>query len=222
MPLKNNLIDIHKRIAAACARSGRNTDEVTLICVSKTIPSEMIAEAQDLGENVFGENRPQELRDKLPLIKGAQWHLIGHLQTNKVKYVVGNSALIHSVDSLHLAEAINDEAFKKGIIQDILLEVNISGEESKYGLTISQIPNIIKEVGSLKSIRFRGFMTMAPLGAPEEEIRSIFRSAHNLFTQYKDYGADILSMGMSGDFEIAIEEGATHIRVGSSIFKKGL
>ena len=221
MPLKNNLTDIHKRIEAACARSGRSADEVTLICVSKTIPPEMIAQAQSLGENVFGENRPQELRDKLPLIKGAQWHLIGHLQTNKVKYVVANAALIHSVDSLHLAGAINDEAFKKGIIQDILLEVNISGEESKYGLTTEQIPNIIKEVGSLKNIRFRGFMTMAPLGAPEDEIRSIFRSAHNLFTQYKDCGAETLSMGMSGDFEIAVEEGATHIRVGSAIFKKG-
>ncbi len=219
MPLKTNLADIHKRIDAACERAGRNSDEVTLICVSKTVPPELIAEAQALGENIFGENRPQELRDKLPLIKGAQWHLIGHLQTNKVKYVVANALLIHSVDSLSLAQAINNEAFKKGIIQDILLEVNISGEESKYGLTISQIPNIIKEVGSLKNIRFRGFMTMAPLGAPEEEIRSIFRHAHNLFTQYKDIGADILSMGMSGDFEIAVEEGATHIRVGRSIFK---
>lgn len=219
MPLKNNLTDIHKRIEDACARSGRSTDEVTLICVSKTVSPEMIKEAQSLGENVFGENRPQELRDKLPLINGAQWHLIGHLQTNKVKYVVGNAVLIHSVDSLNIAEAINNEAFKKGIIQDILLEVNISGEESKYGLTTEQIPNIIKEVGSLKNIRFRGFMTMAPLGAPEEEIRSIFRQAHSLFTQYKDFGADILSMGMSGDFEIAVEEGATHIRVGRSIFK---
>ncbi|MBR2884204.1 MAG: YggS family pyridoxal phosphate-dependent enzyme [Clostridia bacterium] len=222
MPLKNNITDIHKRIEDACARSGRSTDEVTLICVSKTVSPEMIKEAQSLGENVFGENRPQELRDKLPLINGAQWHLIGHLQTNKVKYVVGNAVLIHSVDSLNIAEAINNEAFKKGIIQDILLEVNISGEESKYGLTTEQIPNIIKEVGSLKNIRFRGFMTMAPLGAPEEEIRSIFRQAHSLFTQYKDFGADILSMGMSGDFEIAVEEGATHIRVGSAIFKKGM
>ncbi|MBQ6937690.1 MAG: YggS family pyridoxal phosphate-dependent enzyme [Clostridia bacterium] len=222
MPLKNNITDIHKRIEDACARSGRSTDEVTLICVSKTVSPEMIKEAQSLGENVFGENRPQELRDKLPLINGAQWHLIGHLQTNKVKYVVGNAVLIHSVDSLNIAEAINNEAFKKGIIQDILLEVNISGEESKYGLTITQIPTIIKDIGSLENIRFRGFMTMAPLGAPEEEIRSIFRQAHSLFTQYKDFGADILSMGMSGDFEIAVEEGSTHIRVGSAVFKKGM
>ena len=219
MQLKNNLTDIHKKIEDACARAGRNAGDVTLICVSKTIPPEMIIEAQSLGENVFGENRPQELRDKLPLIKGAQWHLIGHLQTNKVKYVVGSAQLIHSVESLRLAEAINDEALKKGIVQDILLEVNISGEESKYGLTTEQIPNIIKEVGSLKNIRFRGFMTMAPLGAPEEEIRSIFKKAHNLFTEYKDCGADILSMGMSGDFEIAVEEGATHVRVGRAIFK---
>ncbi len=222
MPLKNNLENIHAEIEAACLRVGRSADEVTLICVSKTVPAERILQAQALGENVFGENRPQELRDKLPLVKGAQWHLIGHLQTNKVKYVVANAALIHSVDSLHLAQAINDEAFKKGVIQDILLEVNISGEESKYGLTIGQIPTIIKDIESLKNIRFKGFMTMAPKGAPEEEIRAVFRSAHNLFTQYKDCGADILSMGMSGDFEIAVEEGATHIRVGSSIFKKGM
>ena len=222
MPLKNNLETIHKRIEAACLRAGRKRDDVTLICVSKTVPPEKILEAQSLGENVFGENRAQELRDKLPLINGAQWHLIGHLQTNKVKYVVANASLIHSVDSIHLAQAINDEAFKKGVIQDILLEVNISGEESKYGLTITQIPTIIKDIGSLENIRFRGFMTMAPLGAPEEEIRSIFRQAHSLFTQYKDFGADILSMGMSGDFEIAVEEGATHIRVGSAVFKKGM
>ena len=222
MPLKNNLETIHKRIEAACLRAGRKRDDVTLICESKTVPPEKILEAQSLGENVFGENRAQELRDKLPLINGAQWHLIGHLQTNKVKYVVANASLIHSVDSIHLAQAINDEAFKKGVIQDILLEVNISGEESKYGLTITQIPTIIKDIGSLENIRFRGFMTMAPLGAPEEEIRSIFRQAHSLFTQYKDFGADILSMGMSGDFEIAVEEGATHIRVGSAVFKKGM
>lgn len=219
MPLKNNLENIHSKIEAACRRAGRSAEDVTLICVSKTVPADKILQAQALGENVFGENRPQELRDKLPLIKNAQWHLIGHLQTNKVKYVVANVALIHSVDSLHLAQAINEEAFKKDVIQDILLEVNISGEESKYGLTIGQIPTIIKDIKSLESIRFRGFMTMAPIDASEEEIRSIFRSAHDLFMQYKDYGADILSMGMSGDFEIAVEEGATHIRVGRSVFK---
>ena len=220
MSLQSNLSDIHKRIEDAAIRAGRNKDDVTLICVSKTIDAEVINEAVALGENVFGENRPQELRDKFDKVSGATWHLIGHLQTNKVKYAVGKAALIHSVDSLHLAEAIDERASKEGIVQDILLEVNISGEESKYGLTLAQIPNIIKEIESLKSLNFKGFMTMAPLDAPEDEIRSIFKKAYELFNEYKNRGAQILSMGMSKDFEIAVEEGATHVRVGSAIFKR--
>lgn len=220
MNLKNNLSDVHLRIASACKRANRNVNDVTLICVSKTVPAEIINEAVQLGEHIFGENRPQELRGKFDCVEGATWHLIGHLQTNKVKYVVGKAALIHSVDSLHLAQAINEHAEKAGIVQDVLLEVNISGEESKYGLTTEQIPTIIKEMASLKSLSFKGFMTMAPLGAPEEEIRSIFSRARRLFEEYKEAGALVLSMGMSGDFEIAIEEGATHVRVGSAIFKR--
>lgn len=220
MNLKNNLSDIHKRIDAAAKRAGRESSDVTLICVSKTVPARTINEAVCLGEKVFGENRPQELRDKFDSVPDAVWHLIGHLQTNKVKYAVGRAALIHSVDSLHLAEAINEQAEKKEIVQDILLEVNISGEESKYGLTITQIPTIIKEIACLKNLNFRGFMTMAPLGASEEEIRSIFSRARKLFREHQHDGATILSMGMSGDFEIAVEEGATHVRVGSAIFKR--
>lgn len=218
--LLQNINDIKKRIEKAANRCGRDASEVTLICVSKTIDAETICEAKRLGESVFGENRPQELRDKFPLVEGATWHLIGHLQTNKVKYVVGKVALIHSVESLRLAEAINEEAKKHGIVQDILLEVNISGEESKYGLTTDEIPTIIKDIESLSNIRFKGFMTMAPLGAPEDEIRGIFKKAKELFDRYRDKGAAILSMGMSGDFEIAIEEGATCVRVGSAIFKR--
>ena len=218
--LSNNLNDIHERIAAACTRVGRNPDDVTLVCVSKTISSETICEAAALGEKVFGENRVQELCEKYPLVENVQWHLIGHLQTNKVRQVVGKAALIHSVDSLHLAQEINSRAEKAGIIQDILLEVNISGEESKYGLTTAQIPTIIKGIGTMDNLRFRGFMTMAPKYATADEIRTIFRSARNLFEEYRSHGADILSMGMSGDFEIAVEEGATHVRVGSSIFKR--
>ncbi len=220
MSLQSNLSDIHKRIEDAAIRAGRNKDDITLICVSKTIDAKVINEAVSLGENVFGENRPQELRDKFDKVTGATWHLIGHLQTNKVKYAVGKATLIHSVDSLHLAETIDERAAKEGIVQDILLEVNISGEETKYGLTLAQIPNIIKEIESLKNLNFKGFMTMAPLGAPEDEIRSIFKKAHELFKEYENCGAQILSMGMSKDFEIAIEEGATHIRVGSAIFKR--
>lgn len=221
MALKDNLREVHERIAAAAKRSGRNESEITLICVSKTIDASTINEAFDRGERVFGENRVQELTEKYPLVKeGARWHLIGHLQTNKVKYVVGNAELIHSVDSLHLAQAIATQAKKANICQDILLEVNISGEESKYGLTTEEIPTIIKEIDNMEGIRFRGFMTMAPLGAPEEEIRSIFSRARKLFEDYKSRGASVLSMGMSGDFEIAVEEGATCVRVGRSIFKK--
>ena len=220
MSLQSNLSDIHKRIEDAAIRAGRNKDDITLICVSKTIDAEVICEAVSLGEKVFGENRPQELRDKFDKVNGATWHLIGHLQTNKVKYAVGKASLIHSVDSLHLAEAIDERASKEGIVQDILLEVNISGEESKYGLTIEQIPNIIKEIKTLQNLNFKGFMTMAPLDAPEDEIRGIFKKAHTLFKEYENCGAQILSMGMSKDFEIAIEEGATHVRVGSAIFKR--
>ena len=218
--LKDNLTDIHSRIEKAALSCGRNPEDITLVCVTKTIAPETISEAFSLGEHTFGENRVQELTQKAPLLPDACWHIIGHLQTNKVKYVVGTASLIHSVDSLHLAEAINSEAKKKGVIQDILLEVNISGEESKYGLTMQQIPTIIKDIQALSSIRFKGFMTMAPLGAPKEDLRDIFTSAKALFDKYKDSGASILSMGMSGDFETAIECGATHVRVGSAIFKR--
>ena len=219
MSLKNNLQTIHKKIEDACLRAKRNPEDVTLVCVSKTIDAETISEAYSLGEKVFGENRPQELRDKLDKVAGANWHLIGHLQSNKVKYVVGKASLIHSVDSLNIASAINEQAGKLKVVQDILLEVNISGEESKYGLTTEEIPNIIKEIGMLSNIRFKGFMTMAPLGAPESEIRSIFKKAKELFDSHKKDGATILSMGMSNDFEIAIEEGATLVRVGRAVFK---
>lgn len=219
MSLKNNLETVHEKIEDACLRAGRNPEDVSLICVSKTIDFETILEAVSLGENIFGENRPQELRDKLDKVAGANWHLIGHLQSNKVKYVVGKASLIHSVDSLQIAYAINEQAEKLKVVQDILLEVNISGEESKYGLTTDEIPNIIKEIGKFSNIRFRGFMTMAPLGAPESEIRSIFKKAKELFDSHKKDGASILSMGMSNDFEIAVEEGATLVRVGRAVFK---
>ncbi len=215
--ISENLKSIHERINAAQARSERSAASVTLVAVTKTVSVERISEAQQCGESVFGENRVQELNAKYPEIKNAHWHLIGHLQTNKVKYAVGKAELIHSVDSLHLAEAINAAAEKLGIVQDFLLEVNISGEESKYGLTIDEIADIMKETEKLKNIRFRGFMTMAPKAASESEIRAVFRRAHDLFVQYT---ADILSMGMSGDFELAVEEGATHVRVGSAIFKE--
>ena len=217
--IQKNLSSVLKRIEEACERSGRNPSEVSLITVSKTIPPEIIKEAIDAGSTILGENRPQELRDKYPVFPDMRWHIIGHLQTNKIKYIVGKAELIHSVDSFRLAEEINSYAEKIGVIQKVLLEVNISGEESKYGLTLDEIPNIIKDMKNLKNISFQGFMTMAPKYAAEEEIRGIFKEAHKLFVKHKEDGASVLSMGMSGDFEIAVEEGATHVRVGSAIFK---
>lgn len=210
---------VREEMKKACARCGRNVSEVTLVAVTKTVSPDLIRQAMDCGAYVLGENRVQELCEKYPLIEGATWHLIGHLQTNKVKQAVGKAALIHSVDSLHLAQEIDRAAKKAGIVQQILLELNISGEESKYGLTIDEIPSIIKGIDSLENVAFKGFMTMAPFGASEEELHKIFGQARAVFEEYKTRGAEILSMGMSGDFPIAIEEGATHIRVGSAIFK---
>lgn len=218
--IAKNLNNIKERIARACERSGRSAEEVSLVAVSKTVPPELILEAVNSGVDIFGENRVQEFREKYPLFPDSEWHIIGHLQTNKVKYAVGKASLIHSVDSLHLACAIDDCARKMGVIQNILLEVNISGEESKYGLTTREIPTIIKEIENLKNISFKGFMTMVPKDAAEEEIRSVFSRARLLFEEYVPLGATVLSMGMSGDFELAVEEGATHVRVGSSIFKE--
>ena len=220
MSLKENIANTKSKIESAAKRCGRNPQDITLICVSKTIDAQTINEAFDLGEHVFGENRPQEFTQKYPVVNpNAKWHLIGHLQTNKVKYVVGKVSLIHSVDSLHLAEEIDKQAKKAGAVQDILLEVNISGEESKYGLTTEEIPTIIKEIRGMENLCFKGFMTMAPLLASPEEIRNVFSRAKKLFDAHKADGAQILSMGMSNDFEIAIEEGATHVRVGRAIFK---
>lgn len=210
---------VREEMKKACARCGRNVSEVTLVAVTKTVSPDLIRQAMDCGASVLGENRVQELCEKYPLLEGATWHLIGHLQTNKVKQAVGKAALIHSVDSLHLAQEIDRAAKKAGIVQQILLELNISGEESKYGLTIDEIPSIIKCIDSFENVAFKGFMTMAPFGASEEELHKIFGQARAVFEEYKTRGAEILSMGMSGDFPIAIEEGATHIRVGSAIFK---
>lgn len=219
MAVAEKLAAVCEKIKEACEKSGRDASEITLVAVTKTVSPDLIRQAMDCGAVILGENRVQELCEKYPLLEGAKWHLIGHLQTNKVKQAVGKAELIHSVDSIRLAEEIDKAAKKEGIVQQILLEINISGEESKYGLTIGEIPSIIKDIGRLKNVAFKGFMTMAPFGAPEEELHKIFGQARRIFEEYKLHGAEILSMGMSGDFQIAIEEGATHIRVGSAIFK---
>ncbi len=221
VPVGENIELVKGEIEEAKKRSGRE-DEVTLIAVTKTVDEDRMQKALDAHIDVFGENRVQELVRKMELFPSVHWHLIGHLQKNKVKYVVGKAELIHSVDSMELLGEIDRIAKKRGIVQDVLLEVNISGEKTKYGLTTEEIKDIMIKIGELQAVRVRGIMTMAPKAEDNEIIRPVFRRAKELFDFYKkDYPSfDTLSMGMSGDYTVAVEEGATIIRVGSLIFGK--
>ncbi len=221
--IRDNIIEAKNNICRACARAGRS-DEATLIAVSKTKPVSMIMEAYTAGVRDFGENKVQELMDKIPQMpKDIRWHMIGHLQTNKVKYIVGQVALIHSVDSLKLAEEINKVSLRKNVITDILLEVNISGEESKWGLHPKEVLPLVEILSGLEGIRIKGLMTVAPFTSNPEDSRIVFRKLKELSVDIAGKNIDnvsmnILSMGMSGDYEVAAEEGATHLRVGSNIF----
>ncbi len=209
--LRENLQEVEERIQEACRRACRDRSEVTLVAVSKTKPVDMLREAYDLGVRVFGENKVQEIREKYEMLpKDIQWHMIGHLQTNKVKYIVDKVKLIHSVDSLRLAEVIEKEAEKHDRTVDILLEVNVAEEESKFGVRTSEVLSLAEKVVQLPHIRLRGLMT-------------IFANLHDLYVDIKEKNIDngtvsILSMGMTNDYEVAIEEGATMVRVGTGIF----
>ena len=222
--VKENLAEVEKKVLAACERAGRDPKEVTLIAVSKTKPIEMIEEAIEYGKKEFGENKAQEMKQKYEALpKDIIWHFIGHLQTNKVKYVVGRASLIHSVDSLHLAEAIEKESAKKDLVTDILVEVNVAGEKSKFGLNTDETEELVRNIAKLPHIRIRGLMTIAPYVGDPEENRQIFRSLKELSVDIQSKNIDnvlmdILSMGMTNDYEVAIEEGATHVRVGTGIF----
>ncbi len=222
--IKENLSAVEQNIQAACNRAGRLREEVTLIAVSKTKPVPMIEEVMAEGILDFGENKVQELTSKYEeLPKELRWHLIGHLQTNKVKYVIDKAVLIHSVDSYKLAEQINKEAEKKGIISDILIEVNIAGEDTKYGATVDETCPLIMDIAKLKNLRVRGLMTIAPFVENPEKNREHFRNLRQLKVDIKmknidNVTMDVLSMGMTGDYEVAIEEGATMVRVGTGIF----
>lgn len=219
-----NLAKVEKKICAACERAGRKREEVTLIAVSKTKPVSMIEELLPGGARDFGENKVQELCDKYEqLPKDIRWHLIGHLQRNKVKYVVDKACLIHSVDSLRLAEAISAEGQKKGITVPVLIEVNVAGEETKFGVKPEEAEGLIREIAKLPSISVRGLMTIAPYVENPEDNRVYFASLKKLCVDIKNknidnVSMDILSMGMTGDYEVAIEEGATMVRVGTGIF----
>jgi len=213
---------VKEKIEKKCIFCGRKPEEITLIAVSKTRPAAEIIEAFSAGLVNFGENKAQELKNKAETITSpVKWHMIGHLQTNKVKFVIDYADFIHSVDSLKLAEEINQKAGKGEKVQNILLEVNTSGEESKFGLNdkndILSIANFCKNSSSLKLC---GLMTMAPFTDDEKVIRDCFRRANALFNRLNEEGFELseISMGMTNDFEIAIEEGATMLRIGTAIF----
>ncbi len=222
--LKQNLDEVERRISEACKRAGRKREEVTLIAVSKTKPLEAVEEVLNLGILEFGENKVQELVDKYERIKSpVHWHMIGHLQTNKVKYIVDKVKLIHSVDSLKLANQIQKEAEKKQVVVDVLVEVNIAGEETKFGVTREETLPLIEEIAKLPNVHVCGLMTSAPFVENPEEDRIYFRQLHQLFVDISQKNIDnidmkILSMGMTNDFEVAIEEGSTMVRIGTAIF----
>ena len=222
--LKDQLQEVEKRIQAACDRAGRKREEVTLMAVSKTKPVETLQEAYDLGVRIFGENKVQELTAKYEALpKDIHWHMIGHLQTNKVKYIIDKAELIHSVDSLKLAETIEKEAAKHDLIADILVEVNVAEEESKFGMKMEEVIPFVEKVSAFPHVRVRGLMTIAPFVEDPEENRSIFADLHKLYIDIKKKNHDndtvsVLSMGMTNDYEVAIEEGATMVRVGTGIF----
>lgn len=219
-----NIKQVEENIKQACEKVGRNPEEVTLIAVSKTKPYTAIEEALPSGILDYGENKVQELCDKFDILpKNIRWHMIGHLQRNKVKYIVDKVYMIHSVDSLRLAEEISKEAVKRGIIVNILIEVNVAGEESKFGVTPEDTPGLVQEISHLPGILVRGLMTIAPFVENAEDNRIFFSALKKLYVDITNKNIDnvrmdYLSMGMTGDYEVAIEEGASFVRVGTGIF----
>lgn len=222
--LKDNYDKVVEKIGKVCNEAGRNPDDVTLIAVSKTKPVSMLQEIYDHGCRDFGENKVQELVEKYEVLpKDIRWHLIGHLQRNKVKYVVDKAALIHSVDSLRLAEEISKEALKKNVEAEILIEVNAAMEESKFGIKVEEAEALVRQIAKLPGIRIRGLMTIAPYVENPEENRQYFAQLRQLSVDISaknidNVTMDVLSMGMTGDYETAVSEGATLVRVGTGIF----
>lgn len=222
--IKENILNVKENIQSACMRSDRNPDDVTLIAVSKTKPIPLLKEAYDCGCRDFGENKVQEILDKYDsLPKDIRWHMIGHLQRNKVKYIIDKVFLIHSVDSLRLAEEISKEAIKKDVIAHILIEVNIALEDTKFGTTKDSAIALIKSISTLPAIKVEGLMCIAPYTENSEENREYFTNLRQLYVDIMNKNIDnismnVLSMGMTGDYEVALEEGATYIRVGTGIF----
>lgn len=222
--IAENLQQVRENIRKACEAVGRDSKEVTLVAVSKTKPVEMLKEAYDAQARVFGENKVQEIMDKYDrLPEDIQWHMIGHLQRNKVKYIVDKVAMIHSVDSMRLAETIEQEAAKHEIRVPVLVEVNVAQEDSKFGLKMDEVLPFVMQASKLPHLEIRGLMTIAPYVEDPEENREIFRQLKKLSVDIADKNINnitmsVLSMGMTGDYEVAVQEGATMVRVGTGIF----
>lgn len=222
--IKDNLLEVNENIKKACDKVNRNSQEVCLVAVSKTKPNEMLMQAYDTGIRQFGENYVQEMVDKVDTLpKDITWHMIGHLQRNKVKYVVGRAAMIHSVDSERLAVAISEEAVKKNLVQEILIEVNVANEENKFGVKPEELSDFVQQIAKLSGIKIMGLMTSAPYVSNPEENRQYFKQLKQLLVDINSKNIDnvhmsVLSMGMTNDYVVAVEEGATHVRVGTAIF----
>ena len=222
--IKENLANVRKNIEDACKKVGRDVSEVTLITVSKTKPLSDLRIAYEEGSRDFGENKVQELVSKIDeMPSDVKWHLIGHLQRNKVKYIAGKVAMIHSVDSYRLAEEINVQAKKNSCVIPILSEIDIAGEDTKFGIKPEEAEELIREISELENVKVSGLMTIAPNVANPEENRAYFKAMKDLFVDISSKNIDnvemkVLSMGMTNDYTVAVEEGATMIRVGTGIF----
>ncbi|MDO4325584.1 MAG: YggS family pyridoxal phosphate-dependent enzyme [bacterium] len=221
--IRENIEQVKQNMREACARAGRKEDDVTLIAVSKTKPLSMVEEAISCGQMDFGENKVQEILEKQPVHPDRRWHMIGHLQRNKVKQVIDKVELIHSVDSVRLAEQIEEEAKKRGIEVKILLEVNVAREESKFGFFLEELMDAVETIAKLPHVHIQGLMTIAPFVENPEENRLVFRKLREVCIDIQQKNIDnvtmsVLSMGMTGDYQVAIEEGSTMIRVGTGIF----
>ena len=222
--IRDNIKMTEENIAKACEKAGRDVSKVQLICVSKTKPVELLMEAYEAGARDFGENKVQELVDKYEVMpKDIRWHMIGHLQRNKVKYIIDKVSMIHSVDSLRLAEEISAQAIKKKVEVDTLVEVNVAQEETKFGTLSSEAISLVEEISKLPGIHVQGLMTIAPFIEDAEENREYFRKLKQLSVDIAAKNIDnismnVLSMGMTGDYVVAVEEGASCVRVGTGIF----
>src|SRR5579885_763007 len=226
--LAERVRQVRMQVAEAALRSGRSAEDVTIVAVTKTVPIERIALAAELGLRVFGENRVQEAREKVAALRGRllNWHLIGHLQTNKAARAVELFDLIHSVESTRLAEALERNAAARERVQPVLLEVNVSGEASKEGVSPAELPALAEKIVGLPHLRVQGLMTIAPYTEHPEEVRPVFRRLRELRDMLRERfprsSWDMLSMGMTNDFQVAIEEGATLVRIGRAIFGERL